>query len=55
VIGVENNIVEMAIISTCLTFAAMHSVKGDVSLLAIREQIFREKEKIPLVKTTAIG
>jgi hypothetical protein len=47
--------VEKAIMSTCLTLAAMQSVNGDVSLFACKEQIFKEKDKKPDSQTTSIG
>lgn len=85
-IGVAKMMVEMAIIRTCFTLAAMlregnviveksaivttrkslftshagdantyHNVRGDVNLLAIREEIFSEKDNIPLNTTTNMG
>jgi len=55
VIWVPKTTVEIAIINTCLTLATIHSVNGEVSLLAIREQIFSENEKRPVTITTVVG
>jgi len=54
-IGVAKTIVEMAIINTCFTFPAIHKVRGEVSLLAISEDILSAKEKKPLITTTSMG
>ena len=37
---------------TCLTLAAMHSVKGEVILFAMRLQMLRENEAAPLMSST---
>mmetsp|Transcript_24840 Transcript_24840/g.68799 ORF Transcript_24840/g.68799 Transcript_24840/m.68799 type:complete len:210 (+) Transcript_24840:126-755(+) len=50
-----NKTVDMAIINTCLTFAAIHSVRGDVSLLACKELIFSVNEASPEPTTTKNG
>ena len=41
--------------TTCLTLAAMHNVKGLVTLLAINELIFNVKDANPDNQTTNIG
>ena len=37
---------------TCLTFAAMHNVSGEVTLLAMKLETLREKDNTPESKTT---
>jgi len=44
-IGVEKIIVDIIIISTCFTFPAMVSVRGDVSLFVMRLVMLRELTK----------
>lgn len=39
--------------STCLTLAAIHKVRGDVILFAIKLVTFRENDRIPDKRTTA--
>ena len=43
------------LITTCLTLAAIHNVKGLVTLLAMRELIFNVKDANPDNQTTNIG
>ena len=42
------------IIMTCFTLAAMHNVKGDVTLLAMKLLTFKEKDNIPDNNTTCV-
>jgi hypothetical protein len=52
VMGVSNIIMANHNMCTCLTLPAMHMVNGDVNLLACKEHIFKEKDKIPNAPTT---